>query len=192
MLFINEHDTLLPPPNEVCEGYIFTRVCHSVHGVGEYLGRYPPAGTPPWQVYPLAGTPPQQVHPLAGTPPGRYPPLAGTPQACTPPSRYTTPWAGTPPGRYTPGGTPPRQVPHHPGSSAWWEIRATSGRYASYWNAFLFKILVSDINSAITKPLYGLLPYRTWSGGCSNRRLHSRLMGVSGIVPGKMMEQPGK
>ena len=26
------------------------------------------------------------------------------------------------------------------GSSACWEIRATSGRYASYWNAYLFFI----------------------------------------------------
>ena len=25
---------LLPPANEVCEGYVFTGVCHSVHRVG--------------------------------------------------------------------------------------------------------------------------------------------------------------
>ena len=37
-------------------------------------------------------------------------------------------------GRYPPGpGT-------SPGTSACWEIWATSGRYASYWNAFLFNI----------------------------------------------------
>ena len=134
MLFINGHDTLLPPPNEVCEGYIFTRVCHSVHGGGEYLGRYLPS-----RYTPLAGTPP------AGTPPGRYTPRSpppGTPPVGTPPPRQVRPS-----GRYTPDRyTPPGQVPHHPGSSACWEIRATSGRYASYWNAFLFKILVSDIN----------------------------------------------
>ena len=41
-----------------------------------------------------------------------------------------------PPGRYTPqAGTPP-------GSGACWEIRATSGRYVSYWNAFLFKEII--------------------------------------------------
>ena len=33
--------------------------------------------------------------------------------------------------------SPWEQTP--PGSSACWEIRATSGRYASYWNAFLFE-----------------------------------------------------
>ena len=26
--------SLLPPANEVCKGYVFTRVCHSVHRVG--------------------------------------------------------------------------------------------------------------------------------------------------------------
>ena len=26
--------TSLPPANEVCESYVFTRVCHSVHGGG--------------------------------------------------------------------------------------------------------------------------------------------------------------
>ena len=41
-------------------------------------------------------------------------------------------------GRYT-----PRDQVHPPPSSACWEIRATSGRYASYWNAFLFPFLSS-------------------------------------------------
>ena len=35
-------------------------------------------------------------------------------------------------------GTPPLWVEVPPRSSACWEIQATSGRYASYWNAFLF------------------------------------------------------
>ena len=53
--------------------------------------------------------------------------------AGTPPGTRYTPRAGTPPGRYTlQADTPPSR------SSACWEIRATSGRYASYWNAFLF------------------------------------------------------
>ena len=48
----------LPPANEVCEGYVFTPVCHSVHG-----GVHPPRQTPPGQTSPPTGqTPP-------GTPP---------------------------------------------------------------------------------------------------------------------------
>ena len=131
-------NNLLPPANKVCEGYGFTRVCHSVHR-GEYLARYPQAftpqagmpswvGTPPGR-YPLgsynpqAGTPPRQVHPL-----GRYTPLGRYSPRQVPPNRYTL--AGTPLGRYTPwAGSPPATV--HAG------IQSTSGRYASYWNAFL-------------------------------------------------------
>ena len=84
----------------------------------------------------------------AGTPRTRYTP----PRASTPPLRPgKPPWAGTPAGtRYT-----LRQV--HPragtpsGSSACWEIRATSGRYASYWNAFLLIIIWSWITSCVNK-----------------------------------------
>ena len=67
------------------------------------------------------------------------------------------PWGGgclpptTPLGRHPPGQTPPWQIPslsRHPlgqtspradtpRSSACWEIRATSGPYTSYWNAYL-------------------------------------------------------
>ena len=125
----------------------------------------PLAGTPPLQVhppgrYPQAGTP-SQVHPRAGTPPGRYTPLwqvhppgrytpwAGTPlRAGTPLGRYT-PQAGTPPGRYTPlwqvhplGRYTPAPETADPG------IRSTIGRYASYWNAFLFLILPSPAGIA--------------------------------------------
>ena len=75
-------------------------------------------------------------------------------------------WAGTPPGQvHSPAGTPPgqvhppRQVPiqnqvHTPAGTspqrgACWEIRATSGRYASYWNAFLLFSL--ELNFKIVK-----------------------------------------
>ena len=47
------------------QGYIFTGVCDSVHR-GEYLGRYPPPGTPPGP-----GTPPRTRY----TPQTRYTPL---------------------------------------------------------------------------------------------------------------------
>ena len=55
------------------------------------------------------------------------------------PHEQVPPWQVHPSGRYTPS---PEQVHPSagtpPGSSACWEIRATSGRYASYSNAFLF------------------------------------------------------
>ena len=122
---------LLPPANEVWGKVIFSEACvkNSVHRGGEYLGRYTPLGpgTPPQdQVHPLgSGTPPQdQVHPPGpGIPPGtRY-----TPQTrYTPGTRYTLRDQVHPPGPGTP-----------PGGSACQEIWATSGRHASYWNAFL-------------------------------------------------------
>ena len=130
----------LPPANEVWGKVIFLHLfvilftggvpgqvpCGQVHPPRPGalpLGRYTPRTryTPPMQVHPQADTPPwDQVHPpgTRNTPRTRYTPRAGTPQT-----------------RYTSGpGTPP------PGSIACWEIRATSGRYASYWNAFLFCI----------------------------------------------------
>ena len=120
----NRYILLLPPTNEVWGKAIFSEACvkNSVHtGRGSTC-----AGTPPGTRY---------------TPPGtRYTPRPGT----TPRTRYTPqdqvhpPGPGTPPGtRYTPL---PDQVHPPPGSSACREIRATSGRYASYWNAFLLKI----------------------------------------------------
>ena len=133
------------------QGNIFSSVCQKFCSRG---------GGVPGQVHPRAGTPPGQVHP-----PGRYASWAGTPPGqvhsppgCTPP-RQVHPlgrWAGTPPGQvHLPGQVhtprkvhPPGQV-HAPGqvhppgryipprSSTCWEIRAKSGRYASYLNAFL-------------------------------------------------------
>ena len=50
-----------------------------------------------------------------------------------PPHRADTPRTRLPPKTRPP---PPEQTPP-PRSSACWEIRATSGRYASYWNTFL-------------------------------------------------------
>ena len=65
-------------------------------------------------------------------PPGsRHLPRADIPWEQTPLEQTPLPGAGTPLlGADTPVKTPPLR-------SACWEIRATSGRYASYWNAFL-------------------------------------------------------
>ena len=70
----------LPPANEVCEGYVFTRVCLSTRG--------------------STGTPPDHVHLWDQVPP---------PGPDTPPGTRYTPWAGTPspqgPGTPPPPGT---------------------------------------------------------------------------------------
>ena len=110
---------------------------------GTHPGRYSPLGRyPPGQVHPQAGTPPGRYTPWAGTPPRQVHPQAGTPQAGTLPlGRYTSPWAGTPPWADTPpwAGTPTLgRYTCPPASCACWEIWGTSGRYASYWNAFFF------------------------------------------------------
>ena len=77
------------------------------------------SGRPPWADTPLPGRPPWAdtpgQTPLGRHPLGRHPVEADTPQGSRHPPREQT---------------PPR--------SACWEIRATSGRYASYWNAYLF------------------------------------------------------
>ena len=121
---------------------MFLHVCVSPRV--EHLGRYPwdqvhppgpgtPLGTryTPRTRYTLPWDP---VHPPGpGTRPWtRYTPWAGThPWQVHPLGPGTSPRSGTPPSGYTP-----------PGSSACWEIRATSGRYASYWNAFLFSLYI--------------------------------------------------
>ena len=88
--------TYLPPANEVCEGYVFTRVCHSVHGGGgsAWQGGVHGGGERVWQGGMHGG----------GGMHGR----------------------GSMRGRY-------------------YEIRSMSGQYASYWNAFLFKRLISRV-----------------------------------------------
>ena len=75
----------------------------------------------------------------AGTPPGRYSPLppAGTPPGRCTPRAGTPPWAGTPPAPWA--GTSP-QAGNPPAMHA--GIWSTSGRYASYWNAFLFHFFI--------------------------------------------------
>ena len=68
--------------------------------------------------------------------------LEQTPPDQTPPWTRHTPPRPDPPGtKYTPPGlsTPPRTKYTSPEADS--GIRSTSGRYASYWNAFLFDII---------------------------------------------------
>ena len=76
-----------------------------------------------------------------------------TPGSRTPLEADTPPRSRHPPASKHPPGSrqPPLEADTLPGSrhpllhSACWEIRPTSGRYASYWNAYLFKIDVCFI-----------------------------------------------
>ena len=101
------------------QGNILTPACHSVH-----RGTIPPwdqvtpgPGTPPRTRY----TPPDQVHSRDKVHPRD--------QVHSPP-----PWDQVHLPAPRPG-TPPRtRSPHN---CSFWEIRATSGWYTSYWNVFL-------------------------------------------------------
>ena len=127
----------LPPANEVWGKVIFLHlfVILFTGGGSTQAGAAP---RPRYQVHPRAGTPPRTRYTpgqVRYTPLGtRYTPWAGTPPLGRYCPRQVHPLGpGTPPGRYT-----PQEQVHPPQNSACCEIRATSGRYASYWNAFLF------------------------------------------------------
>ena len=110
-----------------CGGYIFTPVCHSVHGRGSasvHVGIPPPDQAPPPGADPLRpGTPPRADTPQDQAPPGsRHPPRPGTPPEQTPWDQ--APWSRHPPlGPGTPLGAdtpPPDQAPprsRHPPAS---------------------------------------------------------------------------
>ena len=147
--FSRFHALFYRPQRSCGQGNVFTGVCLSTGGgggEGVCLSACLDAITPP----PDGGTPPDGEPPPRG--PGRPPPDGGTPpdgeppprdQADPPGTRQTPPWMeesprmeNLPPPPRT-RQTPPRgtrQTPREADSS----IRSTSGRYASYWNAFLF------------------------------------------------------
>ena len=81
----------------------------------------------------MLGYPPDQ----ADTPPGSDPPR----------TRQTPPWIRHPTRTRQ---TPPLPGPGRPPREADSSIRSTSGRYASYWNAFLFLLkITTDYNPKI-------------------------------------------
>ena len=101
---------LLPAATKLRQGNVFTGICDSVHRGGGSASVH--AGIhPPWSRPP----PGAETHPLGADPPRSRPPRNRPPQEQTPPSRH-----------------PPREADSG--------IRSTSGRYTSYWNAFLFEL----------------------------------------------------
>ena len=99
------------------QGNVFTGVWDSVHRGGVCLSAC-------WDTHP-----PGRYIPLGRYPPSRYTPSA---QAGTPCRQVH------PPGRHTPRQVHPRRQlhPHHDGHC--------SRRYASYWNAYLYFIILFD------------------------------------------------
>ena len=136
--------TLLPAATKLGQGNIFTSVCQEFcprggGGLPQCMLGYtihPPPGparqTPPDQADP-PGT--RQTPPGAGDPPPRTrqtPPDQADPPTPlgagdSPRDQADPPRSRRPPGA---GNPPPREADC--------SIRSTSGRYASYWNAFLF------------------------------------------------------
>ena len=109
---------------------LFTRGGGGGGGIPEGTEADPPSRHPPGSRHtPLGADPPGSRQP----PPEQTPPLgADSPLGSRHPPRADPPGADTPPGsRHPPRSRPPQSRP--PG------IRSTSGRYASYWNAFLFE-----------------------------------------------------
>ena len=114
-----EYLTYLPAATKLGRGNVFTGVCDSVHGGGGGgVSASVHAGMLPWtRDLPRPGRPPRPDTPLdQADPPG-----PGRP----PPTRQT-----------------PSPVPGRPPLETDARIWSMSGRYASYWNAFL---LLCDI-----------------------------------------------
>ena len=113
---------LLPPANEVCEGYVFTPVCHSVHRGGVCLSAC-------WDTPPRADTPQEQ------TPQSRHP------------WEQTSPQEQTPPGRRHPGAnTPPSHVVHAGRYGQQAGGTHPTGMHTCFWAEFAFTSCIDKSN----------------------------------------------
>ena len=117
--------------------FLHLSVSHSVHRGSGCLSQCMLGNTPQ--------PPAQEQTPWEQTPPGRHPLRSRHPPGADTPWEQTSPWEQTPPGsRHPPRQTPPgRHLPgsrHPPGQTplAQCTLGDTGGRYASYWNAYLF------------------------------------------------------
>ena len=131
---VEEYSPYLPPANEVCEGYVFTGVCHSVHGGGRHARLLRGGGVcvvaPGWGACVVAPMVDPRgwgvgVHGCSG---------GGGMHGCSGGHAWLL-WGGM----------------HGCSRGAYMvffdEIRSMSGRCASYWNAFLFSLSVGiDVN----------------------------------------------
>ena len=131
------------PANKVWGKAIFSQAFVCPQGV--HLDRDPPGQRLPWTENPWTETPwtetppgqrPPEQRPTGQRPPGQRPPWTETPLDRDPPGQRPSgqrpPWTETPLDGDPLGQRPPwtETSPH----------TVKSGRYASYWNAFLFHI----------------------------------------------------
>ena len=127
---------LLPPANEVCEGYVFTPVCHSVgggvhgrgacmHGRGHVWQGVCVAGRHAWQGVCVAGG-----HAWQGGVCGREACMSGGMCGRGACMAGGCAWVGGMHGRGA-------CMPHMPPDTMRYG-QSMRGQYASYWNAFLF------------------------------------------------------
>ena len=140
-----KYNKFLPAATKLWPRLCFTRVCDSVNrggGMSEAAprSRHPPGSRPP---YPPGPDPPGTRPPGADTPPGPDPPGTRPSGSRHPPGTRHHPRLGT---RH-----PPRADPPKADSS----IQSTSGRYASYWNAFLSSLMISFVFSCFKQVLMG-------------------------------------
>ena len=176
--------SFLPSANEVWGKVIFLHLSHILFTGGAVPGQVPPPGRYTLYLpgrYPLAGTAtPGQVSPRQVHPPGRYTPylpgrypLAGTATPGQVSPRQVHPLGQVPPHS-------PKQVhplgqvhPHPPGRHPLadtlplpWQtlpcarhagIRSTNGRYASHWNAFVFKVYICSVCKFISRGITKIL-----------------------------------
>ena len=106
-------------------------------------GRTPPGPDPPLD---QADPPNQAEPPLGPDPPDQTPPRPGRP-----PQTRQTPLDQADPQPPGPGRPPPPEADS--------SIRSTSGRYASYWNAFLLTIELVQVSQYVQNSLVLVLPH---------------------------------
>ena len=132
-------------------------VSASVHaGIHPPGSRYPSEQTPPkeqtpsWSRHPPEQTPPRADTSIGSRHPPSRPPRADTPPGSRAPQGADTSQsrhplgADTPQSRHPPEQTPPNQTPPLGADTppeADSGLQSTSGRYASYWNAFLLFLI---------------------------------------------------
>ena len=163
------HTFITAPKQSLRQGNFFTRICHSVHGGGgEVHATHTPCSVCPLQCMPLCHACPLPcMHPSHACPPAMHALLPHTPLLCMPPFHahahhapcnacplpcmppcHVHPLPCMPPCHVHPlPCMPPTPAPTYvcPPCTPPHMIRSMSRRYAFYWNASLFTMLLFSL-----------------------------------------------